>query len=74
MLIQNVMGNGVKVISSGEETASEVSTILFHSRLLNIEERGTRTFFLYNWFKKDVFKNCIGLVTTTQSRMYFSSN
>lgn len=37
-LIQNVMGYHVKVISSGEETASEVSTILFHSGLLNIDE------------------------------------
>lgn len=36
-LIQNVMGNYVKVISSGEETASEVSTILQHNRLLNKE-------------------------------------
>ncbi len=34
-IIQNVMGNYVKVISSGEETASEVSTILHHNRLLN---------------------------------------
>nr|WP_295972793.1 glutamate racemase [uncultured Bacillus sp.] len=34
-LIQNVMGNFVRVISSGEETASEVSTILQHKCLLN---------------------------------------
>ena len=34
-VIQNVMGVNVKVISSGEETASEVSTILHHSRMLN---------------------------------------
>jgi glutamate racemase len=34
-LIQNVMGSFVTVISSGEETASEVSTILQHNRLLN---------------------------------------
>jgi len=37
-IIQNVMGSDVKVISSGEETASEVSTILFHDGLLNVEE------------------------------------
>ncbi|MFB9988041.1 glutamate racemase [Bacillus benzoevorans] len=36
-LIQNVMGHYVKVISSGEETASEVSTILQHNRMLNKE-------------------------------------
>lgn len=34
-LIQNVMGNYVNVISSGEETASEVSTILYHKGMLN---------------------------------------
>ena len=44
-LIQNVMGYGVKVISSGEETASEVSTILFHSSLLNIEASEPEHFF-----------------------------
>lgn len=38
-VIQNVMGKSVKVISSGDETAREVSAILFHSGLLNIEER-----------------------------------
>ncbi|WP_141431962.1 glutamate racemase [Bacillus sp. 03113] len=37
--IQNVMGNTVKVISSGEETAREVSTILSHQRLLNMTEK-----------------------------------
>ncbi|WP_071396980.1 glutamate racemase [Bacillus tuaregi] len=36
-VIQNVMGSKVNVISSGEETASEVSTILHHSGLLNTE-------------------------------------
>jgi len=36
-IIQNVMGNKVSVISSGEETASEVSTILHHSGLLNVD-------------------------------------
>ena len=37
-IIQNVMGSKVNVISSGEETASEVSTILHHSGLLSAEE------------------------------------
>jgi glutamate racemase len=37
-VIQNVMGSKVKVISSGEETASEVSTILQHNSLLNADE------------------------------------
>ena len=70
-LIQNVMGYGVKVISSGEETASEVSTILFHSGLLNIEASEPEHCFLYNWFKKDVFKNRIRLVTTTHQECHF---
>lgn len=33
-IIQEVIGNQVELISSGEETAREVSTILYHSRLL----------------------------------------
>ena len=74
MLIQNVMGYGVKVISSGEETASEVSTILYHSGLLNIEASEPEHFFLYNWFKKDVFKNCIPLVRTTNQECHYPSN
>lgn len=34
-LIKNVMGQAVQIISSGDETALEMSTILHHSRLLN---------------------------------------
>lgn len=37
-VIQEVMGSSVKLISSGDETAREVSTILQHSKLLNREE------------------------------------
>lgn len=39
--IQNVMGDRVKVISSGEETAREASTILSHYGMLNICENET---------------------------------
>jgi glutamate racemase len=34
-IIQEVMGHDVQLISSGSETAREVSTILYHNRLLN---------------------------------------
>ncbi|MFZ3588370.1 glutamate racemase [Bacillus sp. DJP31] len=34
-IIQEVMGQHVQLISSGSETAREVSTILYHSRLVN---------------------------------------
>ncbi|HYK74853.1 MAG TPA: glutamate racemase [Pseudoneobacillus sp.] len=34
-LIQNVMGPNVQIISSGDETALEMSTILHHNNLLN---------------------------------------
>lgn len=37
-LIKNVMGNEVKVISSGDETAREMSTILHHNGMLNSSE------------------------------------
>ncbi|MBE3571259.1 MAG: glutamate racemase, partial [Bacillales bacterium] len=37
-LIKNVMGKGVNVISSGEETAREISTILHHNGLLHESE------------------------------------
>jgi glutamate racemase len=65
-LIQQVMGDRVKVISSGEETASEVSTILQHSGLLNVEEEerehvffttGSKTIFkkiASNWLEKPI--------------------
>ncbi|MBO9130537.1 glutamate racemase [Bacillus sp. 165] len=36
-VIQEVMGENVQLISSGDETAREVSTILYHSKLLNEE-------------------------------------
>ncbi|WP_428909315.1 glutamate racemase [Niallia sp. Krafla_26] len=51
-LIQNVMGNRVKVISSGDETAREVSTILFHSGLLNIDESDPEHVFYTTGSKK----------------------
>lgn len=44
-VIQNMMGYRVKVISSGDETAREVSTILFHSGLLNIDESNSEHIF-----------------------------
>jgi glutamate racemase len=37
-IIQEVIGNNVQLISSGSETAREVSTILYHSHLLNNTE------------------------------------
>lgn len=37
-VIKEVMGKDVKLISSGDETAREVSTILQHNKLLNREE------------------------------------
>ncbi|WP_349410822.1 glutamate racemase [Pseudalkalibacillus sp. SCS-8] len=38
-LIKRVMGKGVSIISSGEETAREVSTILYYNNLLNIGDQ-----------------------------------
>jgi glutamate racemase len=43
-VIQQVMGDCVKLISSGDETAREVSTILYHNQMLNIEEDGEHLF------------------------------
>ncbi|AEH53963.1 MULTISPECIES: glutamate racemase [Heyndrickxia] len=37
-IIKNVMGAGVSVISSGEETAREVSTLLYFHDLFNMED------------------------------------
>lgn len=54
-LIHQVMGDRVKVISSGEETASEVSTILHHSRLLNVEE-GEPEHVFFTTGSKTIFK------------------
>ncbi|WP_028402972.1 glutamate racemase [Ectobacillus panaciterrae] len=45
-IIQEVMGNKVQLISSGDETAREVSTILYHSNLLNTEEEQSDHLFL----------------------------
>lgn len=38
-LIQKSIGPGVKVISSGDETAREASTILYHHRMLNLSDQ-----------------------------------
>ncbi|UOY94191.1 glutamate racemase [Ectobacillus sp. JY-23] len=43
-VIQQVMGKQVKLISSGDETAREVSTILYHNHLLNTEDEGEHLF------------------------------
>ncbi|MCP8967351.1 glutamate racemase [Ectobacillus sp. SYSU M60031] len=45
-VIQDVMGNAVRLISSGDETAREVSTILYHSGLLNKGKRREEHLFL----------------------------
>lgn len=45
-LIKNVMGSTVKIISSGDETAREASTILYHHKLLsNRQEEPAHQFF-----------------------------
>ncbi|SEM34388.1 glutamate racemase [Mesobacillus persicus] len=45
-LVKQVMGEGVNVISSGEETAREVSTLLYHNQILNTSgEEPTHEFF-----------------------------
>lgn len=44
-VIQDVMGKQVQLISSGDETAREVSTILYHSNLRNtVEEQNDHLF------------------------------
>ena len=53
-VIHNVMGSGVKVISSGEETASEVSTILQHKGLLN-EHAAEPEHFFFTTGSKTIF-------------------
>ncbi|WP_017756011.1 glutamate racemase [Calidifontibacillus oryziterrae] len=45
-VIQQVMGNEVKLISSGDETAREVSTLLYHSAMLVTEKRSPNHLFL----------------------------
>lgn len=45
-VIQEVVGEEVQLISSGDETAREVSTILYHSNLLNNGEEKNNHLFL----------------------------
>ncbi|WP_075982495.1 glutamate racemase [Bacillus massilinigeriensis] len=54
-LIKNVMGKGVSVISSGEETAREVSTILYHSGKLNTSNHRAEHHF-YTTGSRSIFK------------------
>jgi glutamate racemase len=65
-LIKEVMGPEVKVISSGEETAREVSTILGHNDMFAVREElpehsyymtGSRTIFssiASQWLEKPI--------------------
>lgn len=53
-LIQDVIGNDVTVISSGDETAREVSAILFHSELLQTDDIQPEHFF-YTTGSRDLF-------------------
>ncbi|MDQ0220139.1 glutamate racemase [Peribacillus cavernae] len=54
-VISNYMGSGIKVISSGEETAREASVILHHSDLMNTSnETVEHTFFTTG--SKDIFQ------------------
>lgn len=53
-LIQEVIGEDVTVISSGDETAREVSTILFHSELLQTDDVQPDHFF-YTTGSHDLF-------------------
>ena len=43
-VIKQVMGDKVQLISSGDETAREVSTILYHSKMLNEGEQSDHLF------------------------------
>ncbi|MGL4819928.1 MAG: glutamate racemase [Bacilli bacterium] len=55
-LISSVMGNGVRLIASGDETARELSTILDHDRILNSsKKRPTHRF--YTTANVDMFKH-----------------
>lgn len=54
-IIQQYMGENVQLISSGDETALEVSTILYHSNLLNPCER-TEDHLFFTTGSKDVFQ------------------
>ncbi|PLR98068.1 glutamate racemase [Bacillus sp. T33-2] len=53
-LIKNIMGEKVSVISSGEETAREVSTILHHNGMLN-EGEDTPEHHFYTTGSKTIF-------------------
>ncbi|KHD86935.1 glutamate racemase [Heyndrickxia ginsengihumi] len=65
-IIQNVMGDKVQVISSGEETAREVSTILYFHDIFNMSETRAKHHFYTtgssaifaelasNWLEKDI--------------------
>ncbi|WP_174729723.1 glutamate racemase [Mesobacillus harenae] len=53
-LIRSFMGQAVNIISSGEETAREVSTILYHSEMLNEMEHEPAHEF-YTTGSKDLF-------------------
>ncbi|WP_459499239.1 glutamate racemase [Bacillus sp. C1] len=54
-VIKRVMGDKVQLISSGDETAREVSTILYHSKMLNEGEEQSDHLFLTTG-KIDLFK------------------
>jgi glutamate racemase len=54
-IIQKVIGNDVQLISSGSETAREVSTILYHSHLLNNTEKQAGHLF-FTTGTKEVFQ------------------
>ncbi|MBS4222613.1 glutamate racemase [Lederbergia citrea] len=54
-VIENVMGKDVKVISSGEETAQEVSTILAYNKLLNTSQTPPEHCF-YTTGSRKIFK------------------
>jgi glutamate racemase len=44
--ISKVIGEGVKVINSAEETAVELSTVLQHQQLLSLEQKCSHRFFM----------------------------
>ena len=54
-IITKVMGSTVKVISSGEETAQEVSTILHYKKMLNTSQNKPKHIF-YTSGSKKIFK------------------
>lgn len=59
-VISNYMGNGIKVISSGEETAREASVILHHSGLMNTSnQKADHRFFTTG--SRDIFQRIASL-------------